>query len=619
MTHETSLSHLLPPPITDPSINNTTKICCLGNLKSFLFAARDRLVAAGRAPPGYVPPAANADNADNAGADADDYDYDERFGGGDGEGVQRARRGRAGGGAGPPGLTVSEVLAQSDTYELRYFVFDILFMNDGSCMDRPLAERHALLRSALVEVPAGAPGTLLTPPAAGGARLEGRLAAVLPGTPWSHPLPPGPPAEVARRVEGLLGEAMARDEEGLVLKALHSPWARGDRSAAWIKVKPDYEATEDLDLLVIGAYRGTGSHRGGHLSEFLLGIAQAPPTPGEPPTSFVSFCRVGSGLSNGQLENVRAKLARAGLQPADRARPRGGPPACYRVTGSPDELPDAWVADPFASVVLCVKADVRLVASSTFAAAASLRFPRATAVRWDKDAACVMTTAQLAAMVEETGGKLRMLRKQQPGGEAAAPGRRGAGAGRGGARPPAPAPGARGFAPARPVVGGGAAAAAAGAAAATPASAALRGHSVALFKVSGAAALAAAVARAGGRATANVVSGNTLVVLQAAGAFDPARYASHAEALRAPGADVVGLEWLQGAAREGAHLQKNTGFRVYIYNEVISSPHSFLPPPTPPHPLRRRAVVRRVDRPGAEARGDAGADGGGGRRARRAR
>ena len=60
-----------------------------------------------------------------------------------------------------------------------------------------------------------------------------------------------------------------------------------DRGDNWVKMKPDYVSSHDIDALVIGGYYGTRKNASS-ISEFLLGIldrgfAESP--------KFVSFCR----------------------------------------------------------------------------------------------------------------------------------------------------------------------------------------------------------------------------------------------------------------------------------------------------------------------------------------
>lgn len=81
-----------------------------------------------------------------------------------------------------------------------------------------------------------------------------------------------------KHIEEKLWERMDRHEEGLVIKVLESKWVPGDRGK-WVKLKPDYLATDDLDCLIIGGFYGTGKH-GGQISEYLLGILEELPQVG---------------------------------------------------------------------------------------------------------------------------------------------------------------------------------------------------------------------------------------------------------------------------------------------------------------------------------------------------
>jgi len=66
--------------------------------------------------------------------------------------------------------------------------------------------------------------------------------------------------------QGYLDEALARGHEGVMVKALDSPYAAGRRGAGWLKVKPAHT----LDLVVLGAEWGHGRRRG-KLSNIHLG------------------------------------------------------------------------------------------------------------------------------------------------------------------------------------------------------------------------------------------------------------------------------------------------------------------------------------------------------------
>uniref|UniRef100_A0A1D1Z6M6 DNA ligase 4 n=2 Tax=Anthurium amnicola TaxID=1678845 RepID=A0A1D1Z6M6_9ARAE len=98
------------------------------------------------------------------------------------------------------------------------------------------------------------------------------------------------------------------------------------------------------------------------------------------PKRFISFCRVGSGLSDDELDSLVNKL-----KPHFRRNeyPRKSP-RFYEVTYNAKERPDVWVDSPDKSIILSITSDIRTIKSEVFAAPYSLRFPRIDRVRYDK-------------------------------------------------------------------------------------------------------------------------------------------------------------------------------------------------------------------------------------------
>ncbi len=241
---------------------------------------------------------------------------------------------------------------------------------------------------------------------------------------------------------------------------------------------------------------------------------------------------------------------------------RGNAPPCYCVTGSLEETPDYWIRDPRGSVVLTVKADVRLVASNRFSTPQSLRFPRVTSVRFDKRWADIFTDNELHDLVAVQDGKLQLdlglheavaARRGGRGARAAAGGR-GAGAAR-------PAPGRRAVAPglAVPALDG------------AVEDALFAGESVLVLLSAGDRAardaLMQLVLRHGGTATAELVAlrpggksktdeeevrGRTtrIVALR----WDPAAFPKQAEAAQLDSMDVLRPEWLHDCVAAGQVL-----------------------------------------------------------------
>ncbi|KAJ4833189.1 hypothetical protein Tsubulata_016060, partial [Turnera subulata] len=181
-------------------------------------------------------------------------------------------------------------------------------------------------------------------------------------------------------VERFFKETVENRDEGIVLKDLDSKWEPGDRSGKWLKLKPEYiRAGSDLDVLIIGGYYGSGRH-GGEVAQFLVGLAERS-APNAYPKRFISFCRVGTGLTDDELDAVVTKL-----KPYFRKYeyPKKAPPSFYQVTNNSKERPDVWIESPEKSIILSITSDIRTIRSEVFAAPYSLRFPRIDRVRYDK-------------------------------------------------------------------------------------------------------------------------------------------------------------------------------------------------------------------------------------------
>ncbi|XP_042354542.1 LOW QUALITY PROTEIN: DNA ligase 3 [Plectropomus leopardus] len=122
------------------------------------------------------------------------------------------------------------------------FVFDCIYFNGVSLMERPLSERRKFLHDNMVEV-------------------TNRILF----SEMKHVTRAGDLADMITRVirEGL---------EGLVLKDVKGSYEPGKRH--WLKVKKDYlnegAMADTADLVVLGAFYGKGSN-GGIMSSFLMG------------------------------------------------------------------------------------------------------------------------------------------------------------------------------------------------------------------------------------------------------------------------------------------------------------------------------------------------------------
>ncbi len=152
---------------------------------------------------------------------------------------------------------------QARDVPLSLFVFDVLHADGEDVLDRPAAQRAALLAELV-------PEAQRTPRAV---------------------------VSDAAAADSFLQDALARGHEGVMLKALDQPYAAGSRGTGWLKVKP----VHTLDLVVLAAEWGHGRRRG-WLSNLHLG-ARDPSGDG-----FVMLGKTFKGLTDAMLTWQTEKL-----------------------------------------------------------------------------------------------------------------------------------------------------------------------------------------------------------------------------------------------------------------------------------------------------------------------
>jgi O-acetyl-ADP-ribose deacetylase (regulator of RNase III) len=153
------------------------------------------------------------------------------------------------------------------------FVFDCIYYNGESLMNKPIKERRRLLEKHMVEV---------------GNHVK--------FSEMQHITQKSQLGDMIKRV-------LKQGLEGLVLKDVKSPYEPGKRH--WLKVKKDYlnegAMADSADLVVLGGWYGTGN-RGGQISIFLMGC-------------YDEFCdkwrtvtKVHTGLDDKTLEWMQGEL-----------------------------------------------------------------------------------------------------------------------------------------------------------------------------------------------------------------------------------------------------------------------------------------------------------------------
>jgi len=148
-----------------------------------------------------------------------------------------------------------DVAAGRAAAPLSTYLFDVLHADGEDVLDRPAAERAAVLSAAVPE---------------------------------SLRVPRVVTADLAMAAEVLAG-AVGRGHEGVVVKSLDAPYEAGRRGAGWLKVKPRHT----LDLVVLAAEWGHGRRRG-WLSNLHLGAR-------DPAGGFVMLGKTFKGLTDAML------------------------------------------------------------------------------------------------------------------------------------------------------------------------------------------------------------------------------------------------------------------------------------------------------------------------------
>jgi len=212
---------------------------------------------------------------------------------------------------------------------LSLHLFDCLFLDGRSLIDEPYEERWSLLQSL-----------------AGGKHLARKRIAT-----------------DKVEAEMFLKEALAAGHEGLMAKALDSPYMPGNRGKLWFKIKP----AETIDCEIIAADHGSGRRRG-WLSNYHLAVADG--TGG-----FAPVGKTFKGLTDKEFTSMTAKLQE--LQQADDG---------YTVTVKPEVVVEVTYNE--------------IQRSPQYSSGFALRFARITKIREDKSAGQITTLAELQSLYE---------------------------------------------------------------------------------------------------------------------------------------------------------------------------------------------------------------------------
>jgi DNA ligase-1 len=163
--------------------------------------------------------------------------------------------------------------------------------------------------------------------------------------------------------ESFLAAALAAGHEGLMAKALDSPYKPGNRGKLWFKVKP----AETIDCVIVAADRGSGRRRG-WLSNYHLAVADGA-------GGYAPVGKTFKGLTDKQFIEMTARLQ--AIQLSDDG---------YTVTVRPE--------------VVVEVAYNEIQRSPQYSSEFALRFARITRIRADKVHSQITTLAELRSLYE---------------------------------------------------------------------------------------------------------------------------------------------------------------------------------------------------------------------------
>ncbi|MGB7948082.1 MAG: ATP-dependent DNA ligase [Candidatus Binatia bacterium] len=163
--------------------------------------------------------------------------------------------------------------------------------------------------------------------------------------------------------EDFLREAIAAGHEGLMAKALTSPYMPGNRGKLWFKIKP----AETVDCVIVAADRGSGRRRG-WLSNYHLAVTDGA-------GGFAPVGKTFKGLTDKEFIAMTARLK--DLQVADDG---------YTVTVRPE--------------IVVEVAYNEIQRSPQYSSGFALRFARITSIREDKSVEQATTLTELQSLYE---------------------------------------------------------------------------------------------------------------------------------------------------------------------------------------------------------------------------
>jgi DNA ligase-1 len=242
--------------------------------------------------------------------------------------------------------------AAAASIPLRFFVFDLLYLDGKSLLREPLAKRRAHLERVLKHV---RPDLVVAP----------------------H-LRTSDPEELRAFHQKQLGAGL----EGVVIKRVDGFYQPGRQAFNWVKMKEaagtSAKLSDTIDAVVLGTYAGRGKRTAFGVGAFLIGILDPSRD------AIVTIAKIGTGLSDEQWRELKER--------ANKIAAKGPGNSGYQIDIPELLQPDVMLAP---ELVVEVAAD-EITKSPLHTAGVALRFPRLVRFRDDKNVADITTVKELA-------------------------------------------------------------------------------------------------------------------------------------------------------------------------------------------------------------------------------
>jgi len=230
---------------------------------------------------------------------------------------------------------------------LKFYVFDIMYLDGKSLLTTPLIERRAILEK-IIE---SDPENVLV--------LDDYLVSENP--------------DEIREYHAL---QLSKGLEGAMIKKIDGGYLPGRQDYNWVKFKEaegsEAKLSDTLDVVIMGYYKGKGKRAKFRLGALLVGVRD-----GE---KILTIAKIGTGITDAKFVEFGKSLKKIESEEKNNE---------YEVTKI--HIPDVWV-EP--EIVIEVAAD-EITKSPAHSSGMALRFPRLIRVRTDKDLDGVTTVEEV--------------------------------------------------------------------------------------------------------------------------------------------------------------------------------------------------------------------------------